>query len=75
MMEKKIRLKSLMDAYAFVRDASRCDYDVDIGHGHKHVDAKSLLGVLGLDLTKPLTVHCSKEMDPVFFCALRRFAV
>ncbi len=41
----------------FVNAATKCDFDVDIYYNRYVVDAKSILGVFGLDLTKPLTVE------------------
>lgn len=41
----------------FVRIASKCDFDIDISYNRYVVDAKSFLGVYGLDFTKVLTVH------------------
>ncbi|WP_034443644.1 HPr family phosphocarrier protein [Butyrivibrio sp. AE2032] len=41
----------------FVKAATKCDFDVDIYYNRYVVDAKSILGVFGLDLTKPLTVE------------------
>lgn len=41
----------------FVRAASKCDFDIDISYNRYVVDAKSFLGVYGLDFTKVLTVH------------------
>lgn len=40
----------------FVDVASRCDFDIDISYNRYVVDAKSFLGVYGLDLKSPLTV-------------------
>ena len=40
----------------FVNVASRCDFDIDISYNRYIVDAKSFLGVFGLDFRKPLTV-------------------
>jgi phosphocarrier protein HPr len=43
----------------FVRAASNCNFDVDIANKERRnyiVDAKSILGVLGLDLRGPLLV-------------------
>ena len=41
----------------FVEITSKCDFDIDIGGNNRYiVDAKSILGVLGLDLTHPLTI-------------------
>ncbi|MCR5100018.1 MAG: HPr family phosphocarrier protein [Butyrivibrio sp.] len=42
----------------FVKEASKCDFDIDIYYNRFTVDAKSILGVFGLDLTKALTVDC-----------------
>ena len=41
----------------FVQAATKCDFDVDIYYNRYVVDAKSILGVFGLDFTKPLTVE------------------
>ena len=57
-----------------VNAASRCDFDIDIAYNSYVVDAKSILGVYGLDLTRVLTVTChgySKEFDNY----LRKFAI
>nr|WP_243114027.1 HPr family phosphocarrier protein [Butyrivibrio sp. XB500-5] len=43
----------------FVNAATKCDFDVDIYYNRYVVDAKSILGVFGLDLTKTLTVEYS----------------
>lgn len=40
----------------FVNVASKCDFDIDISYNRYIVDAKSILGVFGLDLNRPLTV-------------------
>lgn len=40
----------------FVDVTSRCDFDIDISYNRYVVDAKSFLGVYGLDFGKPLTV-------------------
>lgn len=40
----------------FVHVASRCDFDIDISYNRYIVDAKSFLGVFGLDFRRPLTV-------------------
>ena len=40
----------------FVEITSRCDFDIDISYNRYVVDAKSFLGVYGLDFRSPLTV-------------------
>ncbi len=57
MREKKIRLLSIADAKAFVMAAMKCDFDIDVYYNRIVIDAKSILGVLSLDLTKELNVR------------------
>lgn len=41
----------------FVKITTKCDFDIDIASYNRFfVDAKSIVGVLGLDMTHPLTV-------------------
>ncbi|MCI9277567.1 HPr family phosphocarrier protein [bacterium D16-50] len=40
----------------FVHVTSKCDFDIDISYNRYIVDAKSFLGVYGLDFHKPLKV-------------------
>lgn len=55
MVQRKIRL-SVDEVNHFVEAASKCNFDVDISYNRYIVDAKSILGVYGLDMTKVLTV-------------------
>ena len=54
-MVKTIRLTP-DEVQHFVDVTSRCDFDIDISYNRYVVDAKSFLGVYGLDFGKPLTV-------------------
>lgn len=55
-MQAKISLTPSM-VQDFVRVTSKCDFDIDIiGNNRYYVDAKSIVGILGLDMTRPLTV-------------------
>ncbi len=40
----------------FVDVTSKCNFEIDIAYNRYTVDAKSFLGVYGLDFEKPLTV-------------------
>ena len=55
MRTHKIRLR-VDEVKDFVAAATRCDFDIDICYNRYVIDAKSFLGVYGLDFTKPLTV-------------------
>ena len=54
-MLKTIRLTP-EDVKHFVDVASKCDFDIDIFYNHFIIDAKSILGVMGLDFNSTLTV-------------------
>ena len=58
MREHKIKL-SKEEVKDFVIRASKCDFDIDVSYNHITVDAKSILGVLALDLRQILTVSCN----------------
>ena len=49
----KLRLDEVRD---FVAAATKCDFDIDIAYNSYTIDAKSIVGVLGLDLNRVLTV-------------------
>lgn len=55
MVQRRIILRPDM-VKEFVAKASKCDFDIDIYYNRYVVDAKSILGVLGLDLRQVLTV-------------------
>ena len=57
MEKRKIKLSATEDVREFVAAAEICDFDVDIFYNRFVVDAKSILGVLSMDLTKELTVR------------------
>ncbi len=40
----------------FVTAATKCDFDVDASNNRFTVDAKSILGVFGLDFRQPIKV-------------------
>lgn len=61
MSEKKIKLNELDEVKEFVRVAGRCDFDIDVFYNRVIIDAKSILGVLSLDLTRDLTVKYGGE--------------
>lgn len=61
MKQKRIMLPTIEDAKEFVSLAGQCGFDIDIFYNRVIIDAKSILGVLSLDLRKVLTVEYSGE--------------
>ena len=72
-MSKKIRLNATEDVKEFVKAASKFDFDVD-SYNRILIDAKSILGILSMDLTRVLTVTCHGE-DHEFDRFLQKYAV
>ncbi len=58
----------------FVAAAGKSAYDIDIYYNSYVVDAKSILGVLGLDLHKLLTVTIN-GYDPEFEKYIAKFVI
>lgn len=48
--ETVIRLNTLDDVQEFVGAASKCDFDIDLKYRQILIDAKSLLGVIGIGI-------------------------
>ena len=74
MTQSKIKLNATEEVQEFVNAATKCDFDIDTYYNRFLIDAKSILGILSMDLTKVLTVEChgeSKEFDRT----LKKFAV
>ncbi|HHU64215.1 MAG TPA: HPr family phosphocarrier protein [Clostridiales bacterium] len=63
MKNVKIRLESAQDVKNFVAKVSNCAHEIDLKSGRHNVDAKSILGIFSLDLSKPatLSVHCKRD--------------
>lgn len=74
MQERKIKLNELQDVKEFVSAAGKCDFDIDIFYNRVTIDAKSILGVLSMDLTHDLTVQYLGE-DRSFETVLSKYAV
>ena len=55
-MERRIKLKP-DEVQHFVTVTSKCDFEIDIAYNRYIVDAKSFLGVYGLDFSKILSVR------------------
>lgn len=63
----QISLNSIDKVKAFVNDIAGYDYDFDLVSGRYVIDAKSIMGIFSLDLSKPITlnIHVDGESDDV----------
>ena len=74
MAESKIKLPNVKAVEDFVSAASKCAFDIDIFYNRFIIDAKSILGILSMDLSRTLTVHCYGE-DQDFKQTLQKYSV
>ncbi len=49
-----IELAQINDVKNFVNIVNKYDYEMDLSSGRYVVDAKSIMGIFSLDLTKPI---------------------
>ena len=63
----QISLNSIDKVKSFVNDISRFDYDFDLVSGRYVIDAKSIMGIFSLDLSKPIemNIHAEENADEV----------
>lgn len=56
-----IMLGSINDVKNFVNIVTKYDFDIDLTSGRYVVDAKSIMGIFSLDLSKPISVDVHNE--------------
>lgn len=57
----QILLSSINDVKNFVNIVSKYDYEIDLTSGRYVVDAKSIMGIFSLDLSKPIKVEVHND--------------
>ena len=63
----KISLNSIDKVKSFVNEITKFDYDFDLVSGRYLIDAKSIMGIFSLDLSKPidLAIHAESNLDEI----------
>ena len=63
----KISLNSIDKVKAFVNDITKFDSDFDLVSGRYVIDAKSIMGIFSLDLSKDidLNIHSEDNIDEI----------
>ncbi len=57
----QISLNSIDKVKSFVNDISKFDFDFDLVSGRYVIDAKSIMGIFSLDLSKPIDLNVHAE--------------
>ncbi len=62
-----ISLNSIDKVKTFVNEIAKFDSDFDLVSGRYVIDAKSIMGIFSLDLSKPidLNIHAEEDVDKV----------
>lgn len=62
-----INLGSIDKVKSFVNDITKFDTDFDLVSGRYVIDAKSIMGIFSLDLSKPidLNIHSDANIDDI----------
>ena len=56
-----ISLNSIDKVKSFVNDISKFNFDFDLVSGRYVIDAKSIMGIFSLDLSKPIDLNIHAE--------------
>ena len=67
MKSVQISLNSIDKVKSFVNDITKFNNDFDLVSGRYVIDAKSIMGIFSLDLSKPinLNIHAEENMEDI----------
>lgn len=70
-----ISLTTIDDVKKFVNAVSKYDFEVDLTSGRYVIDAKSIMGIFSLDLSKPIKLTAGTDEKSPFFEDIKPFIV
>ena len=70
-----VLVSTINDVKEFVSIVSMYDFEVDLISGRYKVDAKSIMGIFSLDLSKPIKVDMHCDGCDEFISAIEKFIV
>jgi len=68
-----VSLDSINDVKNFVNSVNKYEFDVDLVSGRYIVDAKSIMGIFSLDLSKPITVNIQSDDAQAFLDEIKDY--
>ena len=75
MTKATVSLQAINDVKDFVNIVMRYDFDIDLVSGRYAVDAKSIMGIFSLDLSKPIELNAHTDDADDFLKDIDRFIV
>jgi phosphotransferase system HPr-like phosphotransfer protein len=71
----KISLNSIDKVKSFVNEITKFDYDFDLVSGRYVIDAKSIMGIFSLDLSKPIDLNIHAADTTEILAALKPYLI
>ena len=68
-------LNSIDKVKSFVKDITKFDFDFYLVSGRYVIDAKSIMGIFSLDISKPIKLEAHSEDTDAFFGEIKAFIV
>ena len=70
-----VMLATINDVKTFVNIVTKYDFDVDLVSGRYAIDAKSIMGIFSLDLSKPIKLNVHSDSCDAFIEEIKAFIV
>ena len=74
-MEFQIKLSTVEQIRSFINKVERYNFPVDLKEGRYIVDAKSIMGIFSLDLSKELTLNIHSDDCADFLDQISKYIV
>lgn len=75
MTKATVSLQAINDVKDFVNIVMRYDFDIDLVSGRYAIDAKSIMGIFSLDLSKPIELNAHTDDADDFLKDLEKFLI
>ena len=75
MTKTTVNLQAINDVKEFVNIVMKYDFDIDLVSGRCAIDAKSIMGIFSLDLSKPIQLNAHTDNADAFLKEIDKFIV
>ena len=75
MTKTTVALQAINDVKEFVNIVMKYEFDIDLVSGRYAVDAKSIMGIFSLDLSKPIELNAQTDDAEDFLKEISKYIV
>ncbi|MCQ2491384.1 MAG: HPr family phosphocarrier protein [Ruminococcus sp.] len=75
MTKTTVLLQAINDVKDFVNIVMKYEFDIDLVSGRYAVDAKSIMGIFSLDLSKPIELNAHTDNADKFLDEIEKYIV